>query len=233
MRIPQSRCGRWPIQDSHSPSRSRRPRRCGEVPLNQALLSSCATTKNGRPDRSRASSGERRRCGARCCGHGYLRALGCASTLRAWCDQPGFFSRPNCFAYSALNRCQPSNFMSSGPSHASDRFACEEPIEDVEADVPARGAPRDEAAIDVVPERKARAAAERFELPADVAASQSVLEQPRRLGPLHGGLGDLCGVPTVESFTGPTAARFLSASNGAHSRRCAGSVSACQTFAGG
>src|SRR5258705_9993437 len=34
---------------------------------------------------------------------------------------------------------------------ASDRLAGEEPLEDVEADVPARGAPGDEAAIDVVP----------------------------------------------------------------------------------
>src|SRR4051794_13425244 len=52
---------------------------------------------------------------------------------------------------------------------ASDRLAREEPLEDVEADVPARGAPRDEAAIDVVPEREARAAAERLELPPEVA----------------------------------------------------------------
>ncbi len=41
------------------------------------------------------------------------------------------------------------------------------------------------------------------------------------------------GVPTVESLAGPTAARFRSASNGAHSDRCAGSVSACHTIAGG
>src|SRR5437867_5790966 len=44
-----------------------------------------------------------------------------------------------------------------------------------------------------------------------------------------------CGVgaPTVVSFTVvPTVPRLLSASNGAHSRRCAGSVSACQTFSG-
>src|SRR5271155_5111711 len=39
------------------------------------------------------------------------------------------------------------------------------------------------------------------------------------------------GAPTVVSFTVvPTAPRFPSASKGAHSRRCAGSVSACQTF---
>ena len=57
--------------------------------------------------------------------------------------------------------------MSLGTDDASHRLAREEPIENVEADVPARGAPRDEAAIDVVPEREARAAAERFELPAE------------------------------------------------------------------
>src|SRR6266540_2328284 len=41
------------------------------------------------------------------------------------------------------------------------------------------------------------------------------------------------GAPTVESFAVPTAPRFRSESNGAHSRRCSGSVSAFQTFAGG
>src|SRR5262245_52647966 len=54
---------------------------------------------------------------------------------------------------------------------ASNRLAGEVPLEDVEADVPARGAPRDEAAIDVVPEREARAAAERLELPPEVVAA--------------------------------------------------------------
>src|SRR4029450_11329539 len=45
----------------------------------------------------------------------------------------------------------------------------------------------------------------------------------------------MCGVgaPTVVSFTVvPTVPRLPSASKGAHSRRCAGSVSACQTFSG-
>src|SRR5690348_7719190 len=42
------------------------------------------------------------------------------------------------------------------------------------------------------------------------------------------------GAPTVASFTVlPATARLPSASKGAHSRRCAGSVSACQTFSGG
>src|SRR5688572_3675880 len=41
------------------------------------------------------------------------------------------------------------------------------------------------------------------------------------------------GAPTVVSFTVvPTAPRLPSLSKGAHSRRCSGSVSACQTFSG-
>src|SRR5437764_3848865 len=41
------------------------------------------------------------------------------------------------------------------------------------------------------------------------------------------------GAPTVVSFTVvPTVPRLPSASKGAHSRTCAGSVSACQTFSG-
>src|SRR6266571_6407732 len=48
-------------------------------------------------------------------------------------------------------------------------------------------------------------------------------------------VSETCGVgaPTVVSFTVvPTVPRLLSASKGAHSRSCAGSVRACQTFAG-
>src|SRR5881296_2360145 len=42
------------------------------------------------------------------------------------------------------------------------------------------------------------------------------------------------GAPTVVSFTVvPTVPRLPSASKGAHSRKCAGSVSACQTLSGG
>src|SRR3989449_4161082 len=48
-------------------------------------------------------------------------------------------------------------------------------------------------------------------------------------------VSETCGVgaPTVVSFTLlPTLPRLASASKGAHSRSCAGSVSACQTFSG-
>ena len=49
-------------------------------------------------------------------------------------------------------------------------------------------------------------------------------------------VSDTCGLgaPTVVSFTvAPAVARLPSASKGAHSRSCAGSVSASQTFSGG
>jgi hypothetical protein len=62
-----------------------------------------------------------------------------------------------------------------GAHDASNRLTREEPLKDVEADMPSRGAPRDEAAIDVVPEREARAAAERLELTAPFSRTRSPL----------------------------------------------------------
>src|SRR5436305_11111887 len=46
-------------------------------------------------------------------------------------------------------------------------------------------------------------------------------------------VSETCGAPAVESFAVPTTPRFRSESNGAHSRRWPGSVSASQTLAGG
>ena len=90
-------------------------------------------------------------------------------------------------------------------------------------------------AIDVVPEREARAAAERLQLPADVAATPVVLEQPSAPRPASrwSRRPAASALPPSRASPAPTAPRLRSASNGAHSRRCAGSVSACQTFAGG
>src|SRR5580704_13884162 len=55
-----------------------------------------------------------------------------------------------------------------GAHHASNRITRQEPLKDVEANVPARGAPRDKAAIDVVPQRQARAAGKGFEFPPSI-----------------------------------------------------------------
>jgi hypothetical protein len=61
-----------------------------------------------------------------------------------------------------------------GADDASKRLTREEPLKDVEGDVPARGAPRDEAAIDVVPQREARAATRGLEFPPDIAVLQQL-----------------------------------------------------------
>src|SRR5258705_9404322 len=62
-----------------------------------------------------------------------------------------------------------------GADHASHRVTRQEPVEDVEADVPARGAPCDVAAIDVVRERESRSASQRLELPPEVTPTPAVL----------------------------------------------------------
>src|SRR5262249_44219390 len=73
-----------------------------------------------------------------------------------------------------------------GTGDSADRLVREQPVEHVEADVPARGAPRDEAAIDAVPEGESRTVAVRLELPPDVA----VLEHSGRFGSRHARLRD-------------------------------------------
>ena len=117
-----------------------------------------------------------------------------------------------------------------GAGDAPNGLAGEKAVQHIERNVPARSAPRDEAAIDVVPQRQTRAAAERLEFPPDVAE----LKHIGSVGSRHSGFG--CGVAfaTQVSFTvAPTVPRLPSTSKGAHSRSCAGSVSACQTFSGG
>src|ERR1700722_19379492 len=64
---------------------------------------------------------------------------------------------------------------------AADGSSAEKAIQNIETNVPARGAPRDEAAVDVVPQRQARAATDGFEFPPDIA----VLQHLRRVGARH------------------------------------------------
>src|SRR5438552_10823330 len=54
-------------------------------------------------------------------------------------------------------------------NNAADGSSAEKAIQNIETNVPARGAPRDEAAIDVVPQRQARAATKGFEFPTGIA----------------------------------------------------------------
>ena len=97
---------------------------------------------------------------------------------------------PNCLEYSAFRRCH-SNFIASPPTMRPSGWPCQEPVEHVEADVPASRAHRHELATDVVPERETRAGGQRLQLPAHVVLAPAVLEQPRRLGSRDARLGDL------------------------------------------
>src|SRR5712692_1128035 len=90
-----------------------------------------------------------------------------------------------------------------GADDASNELTGENPLQHVEADVPARSAHLYSSAL---------GGSARFTW---VSVTCGV------------------GAPTVVSFAVPTAPRLRSESNGAHSRRCSGSVSAFQTFAGG
>src|SRR5262249_20398844 len=72
-----------------------------------------------------------------------------------------------------------------GTHHAADRFGREEPVEHVEANVPARRTPGDEAVIDMVRERKPGAAGVRLQLRAGVVAAPAVFEPAGRVGALH------------------------------------------------
>src|SRR5438876_10783510 len=77
--------------------------------------------------------------------------------------------------------------------------------------------------------------------PPKASSSHRISKSPQLYSSLFGGSARVtfvsvtcsAGAPTVVSFTVlPTVPRLLSASKGAHSRSCAGSVSACQTFSG-
>src|SRR5215472_8999461 len=134
----------------------------------------------------------------------------------------------NCLAYSAFSRCQPPNCIASPPAMRP---------------------------IGVPPRRRSRTSkqmcqpAAPHEMKRRSMLCHSVRRVPppkasssHRISPYSSTLGAsarvtvvTCGlpVPTQVRFTvAPTVARLPSASKGAHSRRCAGSVSACQTFSG-
>src|SRR5262249_39936992 len=78
-----------------------------------------------------------------------------------------------------------------GAGDASNGLAGQVATEDSETEVPACRAHRDEASGDVVPEGEPGPASERLQLPADVLPTPVEFEEPGRVGPLHGGFGDV------------------------------------------
>src|SRR3954454_4524101 len=75
----------------------------------------------------------------------------------------------------------PVKFDRLGTRDTANGSSTEKAIQNIETNVPARGAPRDEAAIDVVPQRQACAATEGFKLPPDIA----VLKHRGNFGSRH------------------------------------------------
>src|SRR3954462_1344008 len=75
--------------------------------------------------------------------------------------------------------------------NTSDWAACYEPVEHVEANVPAGGAHRHESTTDAVPEGETRAVGDGSQFPAHVILAPFVLEQPRRVGSGDDRLRDL------------------------------------------
>ena len=72
--------------------------------------------------------------------------------------------------------------------------------------MPAGRAHRDEATIDVVPEREPGAAAQRLQFPADVLSAPVEFEQLGGIGPLYPVSATIgVGAPTVESLRGADA----------------------------
>src|SRR5438874_12752190 len=68
-----------------------------------------------------------------------------------------------------------------GAGDAADGASAEKAIQNIESNVPPGSTHRDEATIDVVPQRQARAATKRFELPAGIV----VLKHGGSLGSRH------------------------------------------------
>src|SRR6266545_7238966 len=78
-----------------------------------------------------------------------------------------------------------------GTNDAADGGSAEQVIQNIEANVPPGSTHRDEAAIDVGPQRQARAATKGFELPPHVEATPVVLEHLGSVGSRHCRFGNL------------------------------------------
>src|SRR5581483_3974127 len=77
------------------------------------------------------------------------------------------------------------------PDAASDGYAGEQMVEDVEGNMPSSGTHGDETAIDAGPQRQASATGERFEFPSHFVLAPGVLERLGSVGPLYDCFGNM------------------------------------------
>src|SRR2546422_3354102 len=78
-----------------------------------------------------------------------------------------------------------------GANQASNRSSAEQAIQNIETNVPPGSTHGDEAAIDVVPQRQARAATKGFEFPPDILVTPVVLKHLGSVGSRHCRFGNL------------------------------------------
>src|SRR5580693_3547028 len=138
-----------------------------------------------------------------------------------------WFFIPNCLAYSAFSRCQPPNCIASPPAMRP-------------MGVPLRRRSRTSkqmcqpAAPHEMKRRSILCHSVRRVPPPKASSSHRISPYSSTSGASARVTVVTCGlpVPTQVRFADPTVPRLASVTKGAHSRRCAGSVSACQTFSG-
>src|SRR5215831_696578 len=116
-----------------------------------------------------------------------------------WEQTSRLLSRPRwpvgCFNTELLGvlRVQPlpAELHRLATNDAADGSSAEKAIQNIETNVPPGSTHWDEAAIDVVPERQARAATEGFEFPPDILGAPFVLEHLGSVGSRHSCFGNL------------------------------------------
>src|SRR5437763_3062641 len=86
---------------------------------------------------------------------------------------------------------RPAELHCLGTDDAADGSSTEKLIQNIETNLPPGSTHGDEAAIDVGPQRQARAATNGFELPPHVEATPGILQHLGRVGSRHGCFGNM------------------------------------------
>src|SRR6266699_3622012 len=160
------------------------------VALNQALLSSCATTPKERSQPVQSIQRGAKTVGAVAIDIGYLRALGRASTLLG-VGRPVGRCNAELLCVLGVQPLPAAELHRVGTNHAADGSSAEKVIQNIETNVPPGSTHRDEAAIDVGPQRQARAATNGLELPPHIEAPPVVLKRVGSVGSPHFGFGNV------------------------------------------
>src|ERR1017187_8499610 len=156
-----------------------------------------------------------------------------ASTLRGIGRPVGRFN-PELLGVLGVQPLPTSELHGIGADYAANGSSAEQVIQDIETNVPPGSAHCDEALTDVGPQRQARAATKGFEFPPHIVATPLVLKRLGSVGSRHCCFGNAQRgrAHRGELHRGSNRTEAPIGVEWSHSRRCAGSVRACQTFSG-